>query len=56
MDGGEWITQENLYTYIAHGDTTVLNLIKEDPKPEFPTLEEEYPALGDDDNEDQDKD
>jgi len=33
-EGGEWITKENLYSYIAHGDTTVLNLIEQNPEPE----------------------
>lgn len=48
-DEGTWITQENLYSYIAHGDTQVLNLIMDDP-----LLEEEEqqpkPIMGDDDD------
>lgn len=40
-EGGEWVTQENLYSYISHGDAEVLNLIKEDPKPEMPIMDDD---------------
>lgn len=33
-EGGEWVTSENLYTHISHGNTQALNLIAEDPLPE----------------------
>ena len=33
-DEGEWVTQENLYTYINNGDTQTLNLLTDEPKPE----------------------
>ena len=26
-EGGEWITMENLYSHIAHGDAAALNLL-----------------------------
>jgi hypothetical protein len=33
-EGGEWVTMENLYTHISHGDAGALNLIAQDPLPE----------------------
>jgi hypothetical protein len=35
VEGGEWVTADNLYSHISHGNTEALNLITEDPKPEF---------------------
>lgn len=26
-DGGEWVTMENLYSHISHGDVSALNLL-----------------------------
>lgn len=46
-EAGEWVTQDNLYTFITHGDTKVLDLIKdtaEDP------LAERKPIMDDDDD------
>lgn len=48
-EGGEWVTHENLYSHIAHGDTQALNLITQDPLPEI-TSDEQFPAFGDDDD------
>lgn len=50
-EGGEWVTHENLYSHIAHGDTQALNLITQDPLPEI-TSDEQYPAFGGDDEDD----
>lgn len=44
-EGGEWVTMENLYSHIAHGDTAALNLLTQDPLPE---IVEEFPAFPED--------
>lgn len=38
-DGGEWVTLENLYTHISHGNASALNLITQDPLPEESTTD-----------------
>jgi len=55
-DAGEWITQENLYSYINHGDTQVLNLIKDDPKPIMGEDSDDCPPLNDAAFEDKEED